>query len=141
MRTLMILLAAVAMPAAALAQDAGPGMGAPRQSAGTLTRDAFMARQTARIMAADADGDGRISRAEMAAAAQGKRDPGPLFDRMDTNKDGYLDKDEIQHALAARFDRMDRNGDGVLTPDERMHGRASGGDGANADAGGQAPSQ
>jgi hypothetical protein len=39
---------------------------------------------------------------------------------MDTNHDGYLDKDEIRAALTARFQRMDRNGDGVLTPDERV---------------------
>lgn len=131
MRTLMILLAAMAIPAPALAQAAGsPNTPAP---GGPLSRDAFLARQTARIMVADTDGDGRISRAEMTAAAQGKRDPAPMFDRMDTNKDGFLDKDEIQRALSTRFDRMDSNGDGVLTPDERMHGRAARQDDAGAD--------
>jgi hypothetical protein len=44
---------------------------------------------------------------------------------MDTNHDGYLDKDEIRAALTARFQRMDRNGDGVLTPDERVGQRGA----------------
>jgi Ca2+-binding EF-hand superfamily protein len=92
--------------------------------AGGITMDQFVARQTARIMAADTDGDGRVSRAEMAAMS-GKygRDPARLFDAMDTNHDGYLDKDEIRVALEKRFHRLDRNGDGILTPDERMAAR------------------
>jgi hypothetical protein len=106
MRTSMILLAAMAIPAPALAQAAGsPDAPAP---GGSISREAYLARQTARIMAADTDGDGRISRAEMTAAAQGKRDPAPMFDR------------------------MDRNGDGVLTPDERMQGHGSAQDGSGA---------
>lgn len=89
-----------------------------------MTMDQFVARQTARIMAADSDGDGRISGAEMAAMpAKGERDPARRFDAMDSNHDGYIDKDEIRVALEKRFHRMDRNGDGILTPDERMAGR------------------
>ncbi|WP_068090315.1 EF-hand domain-containing protein [Novosphingobium rosa] len=97
-----------------------------------LTLDQFLSRQTARIMAADTDGDGRVSKAEMMAAASGGKggeargNPERRFDRMDTNHDGYLDKDEIRAALTQRFQRMDRNGDGVLTPDERVGQRGGG---------------
>lgn len=85
-----------------------------------ITRDAFVARQMGRIMAADTDGDGRVSKAELTAMMAGRGDPDRQFTRMDSNGDGYLDKAEITAALTARFNRMDRNGDGVLTPDERM---------------------
>jgi Ca2+-binding EF-hand superfamily protein len=96
---------------------------------GDITMDQFVARQTARIMAADTDGDGKVSRAEFVALAStrpgtGGRDPSRMFDAMDTNHDGYLDKDEIRAALEKRFHRMDLNGDGILTPDERMARRS-----------------
>ncbi len=107
----------------ALAQTTGAPAGA-----GGITMDQFVARQTARIMAADTDGDGRVSRAEFAAlasmrAGKAARDPERLFDAMDSNHDGYLDKDEIRSVLEKRFRRMDLNGDGILTPEERMAGR------------------
>jgi hypothetical protein len=122
---------AAAVPALALAASLGWIQPAIAQNAvapatGGVTMDQFVARQTARIMAADTDGDGRVSRAEFVALAsmgKGGRDPVRLFDVMDTNHDGYLDKDEIRAALAMRFHRMDRNSDGILTPDERMAGR------------------
>jgi len=91
--------------------------------AGGMTLDQFLSRQTSRIMAADTDGDGKISRAEMAAMAKNGRDPSRCFDAMDSNHDGLLDVSEIRDALARRFRRLDRNGDGMLTPDERMAGR------------------
>jgi Ca2+-binding EF-hand superfamily protein len=104
-----------------------------------MTLERFLNRQTSRIMAADTDGDGRVSRAELeAVATKGRRDPSRLFDRMDSNHDGYLDKGEIQAALTMRFHRMDHNDDGIVTPDERMAGRMDRGPGERA---GDAPSQ
>jgi hypothetical protein len=114
------LLLGFLLAAPALAQTAPP----PASDGAGMTLDRFLQRQTGRIMAADTDGDGRVSRAEMAAMpTRGGGDPARRFDRMDLNHDGYLDAGEIRTALTRRFQRMDRNGDGVVTPDERMAGR------------------
>lgn len=122
-----------AMPA--LAQDAPQSPPAAGQG---ITRDAFVARQMGRIMAADTDGDGRVSKAELTAMMAGRGDPDRQFARMDSNGDGYLDKAEITAALTERFNRMDRNGDGVLTPDERMRpGEGMRGGGMRGGAGGE----
>jgi Ca2+-binding EF-hand superfamily protein len=96
---------------------------APSTAGGGISLDQFLSRQTNRIMAADTDGDGKVSRAEMAAMAKNGRDPSRRFDAMDINHDGLLDAGEIRDALTRRFRRLDRNGDGMLTPDERMAGR------------------
>ncbi|KPF56587.1 hypothetical protein J2792_001075 [Novosphingobium capsulatum] len=122
-----------AMPA--LAQDTTQS---PPPAGQGVTRDAFVARQMGRIMAADTDGDGRVSKAELTAMMAGRGDPDRQFTRMDSNGDGYLDKAEITAALTERFNRMDRNGDGVLTPDERMRpGEGMRGGGMRGGAGGQ----
>jgi Ca2+-binding EF-hand superfamily protein len=75
----------------------------------------------------DTDRDGKISRAE----AKGKL--AESFDKIDANKDGYLDRQELramaQRILATQgggpfpnagpdFDALDKNADGRLTPDE-----------------------
>ena len=49
----------------------------------------------------DANGDGRISRAEADVAIRIKPSLAELFERTDTNHDGYLTQDEIR-AEAAR---------------------------------------
>jgi Ca2+-binding EF-hand superfamily protein len=104
--------------------------------AGGIAFDAWAAKARDRLMALDTDHDGRISKDEFAAraamggqrrggggdAANGqapKYDGSRMFDRFDTNKDGFLDASEINAVLAQRFARMDANHDGVLTPDER----------------------
>jgi len=109
-------LALAALPLALSARAQSPATGG-------MTLDQFLARQTNRIMAADTDGDGKVSRAEMAAMAKNGRDPSRRFGAMDSNHDGLLDVGEIRDALTRRFRRLDRNGDGMLTPDERMAGR------------------
>jgi hypothetical protein len=119
MRSTRSVLALATLPLAfpAWAQPASP------VGTGGLSLDPYLARQTSRIMAADTDGDGKISRAELAATARNGRDPSRRFDAMDANHDGMLDASEIRAALTRRFHRLDRNGDGLLTPDERMAGR------------------
>lgn len=64
------------------------------------------------LMAFDANGDGKLSKAELPERMQG------LFDRADENKDGFLTIDEIrklataQAAPAGQGDREGRRGDG-----------------------------
>jgi hypothetical protein len=80
----------------------------------------FQTRREPRIMAADTDGDGRVSRAEFTAAATGgKGDPARRFTRLDRNGDGYVDRAEVDVMLGRRFRRLDADGDGMVTPLER----------------------
>jgi hypothetical protein len=50
---------------------------------------------------------------------------GSMFDRLDTNHDGALSKEEISSARGRMFDRMDTNHDGVVTVAEIEAARAS----------------
>jgi Ca2+-binding EF-hand superfamily protein len=72
-------------------------------------------------MAADTDGDGKISLLEW-EAFQAKRnvkgDPAKSFARVDSNHDGFIDRAELDAFFAKRFARLDKNGDGILTGDE-----------------------
>jgi hypothetical protein len=87
---------------------------------------AFSQKARERLMAADADKDGKLSRDEFTAAARArgaKNDGSKMFDRMDANHDGVLDAAEINSLLARRFARADADHDGVLTAEERQANR------------------
>lgn len=42
----------------------------------------------------------------------------PMMDKIDTNKDGQVSKDEFMKAQEERFASMDANGDGQISKDE-----------------------
>ena len=69
-----------------------------------------------RMIAADTDKDGRISRAE-AQAAHAKA--GDRFEQMDFNKDGYIDRADMQARVAQRrgecFGKADTDRNGQLS--------------------------
>lgn len=81
-------------------------------------------------MRADSDGDGRVSRAEAAAASSERS--GDWFDKVDLDKDGYVTQEELKQArqtrhghredmkarMDERFKEADANGDGQLSLDE-----------------------
>ena len=136
MRKPLIAAALLGLATAAAAQTP------PATPAAGVSFDAWSAKARERLMALDTDHDGKISKAEFAARAEGmggrwggrhggqgggkeggsdapKRDGSRMFDRFDTNRDGFLDATEINAVLAQRFARMDANHDGVLTEDER----------------------
>lgn len=92
----------------------------------TMTLKRFQRRHAKKIMAADADGDGRISKAEFSAAGtSGKGNPEKRFAKMDSNSDGFLDRTEVDLFLANRFKRQDANGDGVLDAQEQSKGQGT----------------
>ncbi len=73
----------------------------------------------------DANGDGKLTREEIAAHRKARHD------KKDTNGDGKISRDEFKAAgksdYAARadrmFDRMDQNGDGFLTEADKPKGK------------------
>ena len=78
-------------------------------------------------MHSDADGDGRVSREEAAAAATERSNK--WFDKLDADKDGFVTKEEMSKAREDRraamrtkmdehFKAADLNGDGQLSLDE-----------------------
>ncbi|MBB6413515.1 EF-hand domain-containing protein [Mesorhizobium sangaii] len=125
-----ILAAALSLlTVAALAQTATqppaatPPVAAPAtpKARSDITLAKFQKRREKAIMAADTDGDGKISLLEW-EAFQAKRnikgDPVISFARIDSNHDGFIDRAELDAFFAKRFARLDKNSDGVLTADE-----------------------
>ena len=96
-------------PALVLAQTTTP---APAAGATTpATKDAgakggHMSKRGERFKAADKDGDGAISKAE--AEAAGMKRVSANFDKLDTNKDGKLTRDEMKAGRVAH--RSERKG-------------------------------
>ena len=80
--------------------------------------------------AADTDGDGLVSEAEMA------RDTAAGFSGLDDNEDGLLTPDELDAHDPAAFDRVDADGDGALSFDEVMTNKLSGFGAADQDGDG-----
>ena len=87
-----------------------------------------------RLMEADANGDGNVTRAELRAwRAQ-------QFARMDRNNDGFIGEDDIPFFFASRFEerfhrwlrQFDANHDGRISRDEFVNGPTHGFDYADA---------
>jgi len=121
------LLTVAALAQTATQPPASPGAtppaaapAAPRAKS-DITLAKFQKRREKAIMAADTDGDGKISLLEW-EAFQAKRnikgDAAKSFARIDSNHDGFIDRAELDAFFAKRFARLDKNGDGVLTADE-----------------------
>jgi Ca2+-binding EF-hand superfamily protein len=63
----------------------------------------------------DADGDGKLSRAECEVMYSG------VFNESDTNSDGRVELKEFMDSLKERFSRMDKNKDGFVDFKEFMY--------------------
>lgn len=131
----LVFAAALGMCAgSAYAQGADPARDSDGD--GRVSLEEFTAAENAAMLGRlDTDGDGRISRDEMAPildrAPEGSDREGRLqrmWDRSDTNGDGFIDQAELDAGAKQRFDRRDANKDGWLTGDElssrgRVRGR------------------
>jgi hypothetical protein len=101
-----------------LATSAGAAECRPAPVGGQDGGPAWRARILERF---DANGDGRLDKAERHAARQARHER--LLQRFDANGDGHLDEGERDAARQARREhvreRIDANGNGVIDPDER----------------------
>lgn len=76
-------------------------------------------RQARQRVKRDTDGDGKLSRSEWSRKPE-------VFDRLDSDKDGFLTRDELRagrskrssQRLERRAQKLDRNNDGTITRDE-----------------------
>ena len=111
-----------------------------RENARGSSLQQFQQRRERKVMAADTNRDGRVSRAEfMAAMTNGKGDPAKRFMHLDRNGDGSVDRPEIDTVASKRFRRLDSDSNGRLTHDERKagHGSATGRGAGSADDAGE----
>ena len=96
------------------------------QRTGSVTLEQFVGHREHRFESLDADGDGRVTRAELDARRAG--DPpeqvAATFARFDTNGDGAITRAEWNAGETARFVRIDANHDGSVTRDEFLAERA-----------------
>ncbi|RMF08195.1 MAG: hypothetical protein D6763_10475 [Alphaproteobacteria bacterium] len=98
----------------------------------TISRDEFDAHHAEKFKAADADGDGKVTKEEFAAffEAERERRRAMMRDRMfsyaDADGDGVITAEESKANGARMFERMDHNRDGKLDRSDRRkkgHGK------------------
>ena len=84
----------------------------------------FQTRHRTRMLRADADHDGRVSRPEWTAwwdahPGKGPYDPAGRFRAIDADGDGFLTAEEIDAVSAKRFARLDADHDGRVSRADR----------------------
>lgn len=126
--TAFLALAATAVAAHAAERSAERGERAAfrfeqadADKSGDVTFEEFAAVMNDRLAKADADGDKRITVAEMAdqiERARAENMARRIIARFDGNGDGVLTLEEIEAGQTTIFARLDRNADGKIVPDE-----------------------
>lgn len=86
---------------------------------GEISADEMSEKSAAWLEAADADGNGAVSKEEMKAFHKAKREEHRAKRNPDKNNDGVVDRTEYLNAAQERFDKMDKDGNGVLSEDEQ----------------------
>lgn len=89
---------------------------------GEISRDEMAGLRAARFEQTDANGDGALSLEELEAEARARAATHAerMMARLDANEDGKLSPEELAEAPGPdwRFQRMDRDGDGVVSKRE-----------------------
>ncbi|MGO4447667.1 EF-hand domain-containing protein [Phyllobacterium sp. TAF24] len=114
------LLAVLSLSLAAPAAMAAPK--ADTNGDGTISLAEYQTAARTRLFKLDTDGDGKLSLEEWLkrpAPKNAKRDPAAVFNRLDTNHDGFIDAAEMDIVSKKRFERLDKNSDGQLSKEER----------------------
>ncbi len=111
----------LAFPVVVLSLVAHPAFAADDAAADASAKKAKQARI---FKAADTNGDGGLSKSELAKATSVQFDViKDNFDKMDTNKDGKVTPEErdawIEAERKALFDKIDTNHDGKVSPEEQ----------------------
>ncbi len=136
-RLLLTSVLGLALATTAAAQDQ-PGRPAAGQNAPggarPNARQADPSRIVDRLMQADADGDGRLSKDEM-----GETRFAAVFDQADADGDGFLTAEEVTTFMASRGPRAGRGGEGG--PEGRPARGPQGGPGGPQDAAPAGPSK
>ncbi|MCJ2137085.1 acid-shock protein [Methylobacterium sp. J-026] len=119
--TLAVFLATTGAYAQALSNAPSPS---GDHAAAGVDLATFQARHLKRLMRADADHDGRISRAEWTAwweahPGKGPSDPAGRFRAIDADGNGFLTAQEVDAVSTKRFARLDVDHDGHVSRAER----------------------
>lgn len=111
---------------------------ADKNGDGALDQTEVTAERWTRIQAADANKDGKVTKAELEQARatgvlprgehhRGRRGHSPetMIQRLDKNGDGVLQASEVPERMRGMFDKADANKDGSLTKEELVQFHAS----------------
>ncbi|MBN8815225.1 MAG: EF-hand domain-containing protein [Sphingomonas sp.] len=126
MKKYPLFVAAVMLAAPALAQDV---MAADANHDGKITRAEFAAARLANFNRLDRNGDGVVSQADTPTIARLRPQIQASFQQFiamaDLNHDGQVTRDELANAPMPVFDRADVNHDGVIDASEMPAFRAA----------------
>jgi hypothetical protein len=126
MKTSSKILAVLAMGAAMSAQAKPPG-GCERGGEGGHSVTELVAKRSAHFMAMDLNGNGEVTREEIAEYRAKMREQrtgsrADRFERADTDKNGSVSAAEARAAAEAQLSKLDSNGDGELSRKEMRKG-------------------
>ena len=116
------------------AQHHGGGHGDRMKAAdldgdGQVTRAEVESLRAENFAKADANGDGSVTQDEMTAFREAQMEERKAnrqsrqFERADANNDGVLSADEFGARMTERFDKVDTDGDGIISDAEREAAR------------------
>jgi hypothetical protein len=116
MRTCVLALAVFAFASPAFAQ--APLRAADADGDGAITREEFKANSAKNFLALDKNGDGALSADERPAQGGGRLGGGGFAGGAGGGAREPINRERFEQIALARFDRLDANDDGVLSAEE-----------------------